>query len=80
MITFHAEVVILILFLVWLALHIEITPPCPRTVLKATAVGVCITISGTGGNVANAVKTSHPITKNVSGNIDVGGRTGSHWP
>ena len=75
MITSPAEIVILMLILnVWFALRIEITEECSSTVLKAAAVGVCFTLSGTGGNVEN---TFNPPQKagNISGKIDERGRT-----
>ena len=61
----------------WSALQIEITFLLPWTVLKAAAVGVGVTMFGTGGDVVNRGKTSNPITDDISGNIDVRVGTGS---
>ena len=80
MITSPAEIVIQILLIVWLALRIEIAPQFAFAVRKAAAVGVCVTVSGTGGDVANAAKTSDSFAKNISSKIGVRGRTGSDRP
>ena len=71
-ITFHTEVIILILPTVWSALGIEITPLCcDYTVLKAAALGVGVTMCSAGLDIVNRGETFNPRTMYISGYIDV---------